>query len=114
MYITESKVIVTKHVQIYAPSMSACFPKQELLKLDKLQNMIGISLGNSTSIDDWEMIQKKTDKLTVRNFFELTPKEEEVRNNYFTMSVYIYNCFIFQGFRSQSSGQFLWNSWGKS
>ena len=77
-FTTDSKTTVTKHTIITVPSVSACFPKLELLKMDKLNTMMNLSFGSSTSLDDWAMNLGKTESLTVRDYFDITPKENEV------------------------------------
>lgn len=77
IYPTESKVSIDKHTKIETPSVSACFPKHELFKKDILSN---ISTGSS-SVDDWDLFQFKTENFTVKNYFDFTPNENEVYLN---------------------------------
>lgn len=77
-FTTDSKTSVTKQVTISVPSVSACFPKLELLKMDKVSSMMNLSFGETTSMDDWAANLERTEGLTVRNYFDITPKENEV------------------------------------
>ena len=73
-YATESKVSVNKHTKIETPSVSACFPKHELFKF----NLSKTSSDGSSSVEDWDFFQLKTENFTVKNYFDMTPNESEV------------------------------------
>lgn len=79
-YTTESKIYITTHEVISAPSMSVCFRKSDILQRDEIKKKRGINLIKPSNASGWNIYRDTVENFTLNMLFDFTPSERHLLN----------------------------------